>query len=307
MICDTYSDFNGDSGVHAVLVVQIDTVHVQPLQAALTRSSHVLWIASYRKPALLIDDVGELCCQLYLIPNPLNRLQKHTFSETPESYFPNAVGELNGTDLSDKDLVSVRSIHISSIQECDASVHSVPNEIDHLLLGPRRSIEGTHTHAAQSLLRDFQSLRPQLHSRHHGRHSHAFRSISQTPASSQSIAESAGVQVCLKENFVGWSGNCIVLYCELWSRRSELSFRLWACRQRRTCRQVQIHVDRREDVHACKKSGTPDRSIDRAAIPERILRDVTEMMTSSMSTNCIIYGNLLIGGQYSLCPIYIVQ
>lgn len=142
MICDTYSDFNGDSGVHAVLVVQIDTVHVQPLQAALTRSSHVLWIASYRKPALLIDDVGKLCCQLYLIPNPLNRLQKHTFSETPESYCPNAVGELNGTDLSDKDLVSVRSIHISSIQECDASVHSVPNEIDHLLLGPRRSIEG---------------------------------------------------------------------------------------------------------------------------------------------------------------------
>lgn len=43
----TYGDFDGDFGVHTVLVVKIDAIHVQSLQAGLTSGPHILRVASH--------------------------------------------------------------------------------------------------------------------------------------------------------------------------------------------------------------------------------------------------------------------
>ena len=46
-LASTYGDFDGDFGVHTVLVVKIDAIHVQSLQAGLTSGPHILRVASH--------------------------------------------------------------------------------------------------------------------------------------------------------------------------------------------------------------------------------------------------------------------
>ena len=65
----TNRDFNGEAGVNAVLVVEIDAIHLETLQAGLTGGSHIRRIAT--DLLLSIPKANsELGCQFHLLPHP---------------------------------------------------------------------------------------------------------------------------------------------------------------------------------------------------------------------------------------------
>jgi hypothetical protein len=70
----------------------------------------------------------------------------------------------SSTNLAQEDLVVERPIEIGGVEERDAGVDHVVDELDHLLLRLGRPIEAGHAHASQALLGDLQPLRAKLHS-----------------------------------------------------------------------------------------------------------------------------------------------
>ena len=65
----TNRDFDGNAGVDAVLVVEIDAIQVEALQAGLTGGSHIRWIATCL-PLPIDRDNSELGCQFHLLSHP---------------------------------------------------------------------------------------------------------------------------------------------------------------------------------------------------------------------------------------------
>jgi len=128
-----HRDLDGHPLVDAVLVVEVDAVHAQSLEAALARRPHVR-----RVPADLALAVGEgdaeLGGQLHLLPHPA--LQR----------------------LSEEDLVGVRAVDVGSVEEGDSGGDGVVDELDHVGLRLRRAVEGGHAHAAEALRGDLQPL-----------------------------------------------------------------------------------------------------------------------------------------------------
>ena len=57
----TNCDFNWNTGVDAVLVVEINTIDIKALQAGLTSCSHVCWIATDH-PLPILKTISELGC-----------------------------------------------------------------------------------------------------------------------------------------------------------------------------------------------------------------------------------------------------
>jgi hypothetical protein len=65
----TNRDFDGKAGVDAVLVVEIDAIQVEALQAGLTGRSHICGIATdLRLPIRFAK--SELGCQLHPLSHP---------------------------------------------------------------------------------------------------------------------------------------------------------------------------------------------------------------------------------------------
>jgi hypothetical protein len=65
----TNRDFDGKAGVNAVLVIEINAIHVEALQAGLTGGSHICWIAT--DLALPIHRAEtELGCQFHPLSHP---------------------------------------------------------------------------------------------------------------------------------------------------------------------------------------------------------------------------------------------
>ncbi|KAG6540125.1 hypothetical protein Mapa_018580 [Marchantia paleacea] len=122
----SHGDFDRDLGVHSVLVVQVDAVHAQSLEAGLACSSHVLGVSSGGHEVPVHDGVAEFGGQLDLVSDPFD-------------------------GFADQDLVRVRPIDVRSVEECDSPVHCLANELDHLLVRSQRPVEGRHSHAPQPL------------------------------------------------------------------------------------------------------------------------------------------------------------
>ena len=70
--------------------------------------------------------------------------------------------------LSNQHFVGVRTIRVRRVEEGDAAVHGVADELHHLSFLFGRAVEGRHAHAAQPQSGHLQALRAQLHARHGG-------------------------------------------------------------------------------------------------------------------------------------------
>jgi len=66
---DPYRDFNGDTGIYTVLVVEVDAIDVKPLQAGLASCPHVGRIAP-DLPLPVRQAEPELGRQLHLLSHP---------------------------------------------------------------------------------------------------------------------------------------------------------------------------------------------------------------------------------------------
>lgn len=74
-LISTHRDLDGDSNVDSVLVVEIDAVDIEPLQAALAGRPHVHWVAADLEVRRVDDVVAELGGRLHLLPHsPLKSL-----------------------------------------------------------------------------------------------------------------------------------------------------------------------------------------------------------------------------------------
>ena len=71
-----YGDFNGDCGIHTVLVVEIDALYIQALQTRLASRAHVLRITSHYGPAVSADS-AKFRRQLHLVADTFNGLHAH--------------------------------------------------------------------------------------------------------------------------------------------------------------------------------------------------------------------------------------
>jgi hypothetical protein len=69
----TYSDFNGDFGVNTVLVVKINVLHIEPVQARFTCCSNPLWISSDLQTLSSYNN-SKFSGKLYLFPHPFVRV-----------------------------------------------------------------------------------------------------------------------------------------------------------------------------------------------------------------------------------------
>jgi hypothetical protein len=84
----TNRDFDGNAGVDAVLVVEIDAIQLEALQAGLTGRSHIRWIATDLKLPIRIAN-SEFGCQFHplslqsLLPKKRNlRTNEQTNKQT---------------------------------------------------------------------------------------------------------------------------------------------------------------------------------------------------------------------------------
>jgi hypothetical protein len=125
-----------------VLVVEVDALDAEPPEAALARRPHVRWVAAEVGLAAVDEGDAELGGQVHLLPHPA--LQR----------------------LAEEELVGVRAVAVSGVEEGDAGGDGVADERDHVGLRLGRAVVGGHAHAAEALRRDLQPLRAQLHARH---------------------------------------------------------------------------------------------------------------------------------------------
>lgn len=80
----SYSDFNGRGGVHTVLVIKIDVVHIEPLQTRLTSWPHIFGITSHLGTKILGDCEPEFGCNLHFVPSAFYGLQINEGGEPVE-------------------------------------------------------------------------------------------------------------------------------------------------------------------------------------------------------------------------------
>jgi len=112
-----------------VLVVEVDAVNAEPLEAALARRPHVCWVTADLPLAVGVGD-GKLGGQLDLLPHPAFKR------------------------LAQQDLVSVRTVHVGGVEEGDPGGDSVVDELDHVGLRLGRTVEEGHAQAAEALRGD---------------------------------------------------------------------------------------------------------------------------------------------------------
>jgi len=72
-----YGDFNGDCGIHTVLVVEIDALYIQTLQTRLARGAHILRVTSHFELAVFVE-IGKFRRQLHLVPDTFDGLHAHS-------------------------------------------------------------------------------------------------------------------------------------------------------------------------------------------------------------------------------------
>ena len=82
----SYSDFNGRGGVHTVLVIKIDVVHIKPLQACLTSWPHIFGVTSHLDSIILGDREPKFGCNLHLVSSAFYGLQINEGGEPAASY-----------------------------------------------------------------------------------------------------------------------------------------------------------------------------------------------------------------------------
>jgi hypothetical protein len=174
MMGRTNRDFDGNAGVDAVLVIEIDAIQVESLQASLTGCSHIRWIATDLPLPIRIAK-SELGCQFH----PLS----HSFLQSLRPKKPKFKNKQTNKkikiikkkkwkkkkiwDLSEKDFVGEGAVDIGGVEEGDAGVDGMTDESDHVLFGLGRTIDAAgHAHAAEALCRHLQSLRTQLYPPH---------------------------------------------------------------------------------------------------------------------------------------------
>jgi len=68
-IMETHRDLDGHPLVDAVLVIEVDAVNAEPLEAALARCPHESWVAA-DLPFPIGEGDAELGGQLNLLPHP---------------------------------------------------------------------------------------------------------------------------------------------------------------------------------------------------------------------------------------------
>jgi hypothetical protein len=149
----TNRDFDGNAGVDAVLVVEIDAIQLEALQAGLTGRSHIRWIATDLSLPIRIDN-SELGCQFHplshpslqsLLPKKRNlRINEQTNKQTKKK-------KKRTRDLSEKDFVGEGAVEVGGVEEGDAGVDGVLYESDHVLFWLGRAIEAGHAQATQAL------------------------------------------------------------------------------------------------------------------------------------------------------------
>lgn len=72
-----YGDFNGDFGIHTVLVVEIDALDIQTLQTRLARGAHILRVTSHFELAVF-EEIGKFRRQLHLVADTFDGLHAHS-------------------------------------------------------------------------------------------------------------------------------------------------------------------------------------------------------------------------------------
>jgi len=77
----TNRDFDGNAGVDAVLVVEIDAIQLEALQAGLTGRSHIRWIATDLTLPTRIAN-SKLGCQFHPLSHPNKQPNKKKKKDT---------------------------------------------------------------------------------------------------------------------------------------------------------------------------------------------------------------------------------
>ena len=93
---ETHRDLDGHPLVDAVLVVEVDAVYAEPLEAALARRAHVRRVPADVDISGAGEVDAELGAQLHLLPHPA--LQR----------------------LAEEDLVGVRAIDVGGVEQGDS-------------------------------------------------------------------------------------------------------------------------------------------------------------------------------------------
>jgi hypothetical protein len=147
----TNRDFDGNAGVDAVLVVEIDAIQLEALQAGLTGRSHIRWIATDLTLPTRIAN-SKLGCQFHPLSHPsLQSLPKKRNLRTNEQTNKQTKKKKRTRDLSEKDFVGEGAVDVGGVEKGDAGVDGVVDESDHVLFGFGRAIGSGHPHAAEAL------------------------------------------------------------------------------------------------------------------------------------------------------------
>jgi hypothetical protein len=145
-------DFDGNAGVNAVLVTEIDASQVEALQPRLTGGSHICWIATCLHLPIHISN-SELGCQFHLLSHPsLQSLHAPHEAKTKNKRTTQTTKtKKNRWDLSENGFVVEGVEDISGVEEGDAGVDSVVDESDYVFFGIGIGIEDGHVDATQAL------------------------------------------------------------------------------------------------------------------------------------------------------------
>lgn len=156
-----------------MLVVEIDAVDLETLQAGFTSSPHIGRIATdLSLPISKVD--SEFCRKLNLLPHPslqsLFPRNIHSISQPKLKIHPTpiippedpsilAIGtqqyqkatKIKGReagDLGEEKLVGVRAVDIGGVEKGDAGVDGMVDERNHVGLGLWRALDSRHAHAS---------------------------------------------------------------------------------------------------------------------------------------------------------------
>ena len=69
----SYGDFNWNSCVDSMLIVEVNAIHIQPLQARLTSRAHICGI-SLHEGLPILDNDPKFGCKLNLVPSSFQSL-----------------------------------------------------------------------------------------------------------------------------------------------------------------------------------------------------------------------------------------
>ncbi len=153
--------FNGCLGVHPVLVVEVDGLHPQPLQAGLAGGDHIIGAAVDAEAAARRADIAELGGE--------HRLGPVAVLQGPAQQF----------------FVGPRAVHVGRVQEVGAGVQRLAQGGDRLVVIDR-PVEIGHGHAAEPQGRHCQPVLaqgPRLHV--------SLLPVSPTPRPSREAGEAA--------------------------------------------------------------------------------------------------------------------